>query len=276
MTLFCYDTSPVESRYGVWYNKPINPITHPSIQLIVQEKMREFIPQSYRILAIDDSSVILHMVKTTLEKAGFNVDTALSGEAALEMIAQNGLPHLAVVDINMPLGMDGFEFCKAVLEFCDLPIIMLTAIDEIDVVIQAIEQYSEDYITKPVTSGELVARVRRILRGHGTYAFTLEKLTAVDEHLSVDFANTHAILNGQSFTLTPTETKLLYILMRSAGQLITTDFILKRLWPLESVYEDRLRVYVHRLRHKIEETPNNPHYIISQRGRGYVFLPNGT
>ena len=238
--------------------------------------MSEFNPQSYRILAIDDSPVILHMVRSTLEKAGFTVETALSGEEAFELIDQNGLPHLAVVDINMPPGMDGFEFCEQVLEYSDLPIIMLTAVDSTDTIIQAIEQYAEDYITKPVTAGELIARASRILRGHGHYAYAMQKIITIDDSFSIDFANSHAIFNNQTVTLTPTETKLLYILMRSAGQLIRTDFILKRLWPLETVYEDRLRVYVHRLRHKIEATPDTPHYIISQRGRGYIFLPNGT
>ena len=106
--------------------------------------MVEFLPQSYRILAVDDSNVVLHMVQSTLSRAGFQVMTATSGEDALALIQGEGLPHLALVDINMPFGMDGFEFCEAVLEFSDLPIIMLTAVDESDTIIQAIEQYAED------------------------------------------------------------------------------------------------------------------------------------
>ena len=238
--------------------------------------MSEFNPQSYRILAVDDSSIILHMVSSTLEKAGFQVSTALSGEEALARLKKEGLPHLAIVDINMPFGMDGFEFCETVLEFSDLPIIMLTAVDETETVIQAIEQYAEDYITKPVSGGELVARVRRILRSMGQFAYKMEKETAVDDYLSIDFAGCRALVGDQELTLTPTETKLLYILMRSSGRLLSTEFILKRLWPLESVYEDRLRVYVHRLRGKIEKEPNNPRYIVAKRRRGYIFLPDGT
>jgi DNA-binding response OmpR family regulator len=238
--------------------------------------MSEFKPQTYRILAVDDSSIILHLVSTSLKNAGFEVLTALSGEDALELIKKEGLPHLAIVDINIPFGMDGFEFCEAVLEFCDLPIIMLTAVDETEMVIQAIEQYAEDYITKPVSAGELVARVRRILRSVGTFAYPLTTRTAVDDYLSIDFANCRAHMTDQEITLTPTETKLLYILMRSSGRLLSTEFILKRLWPLESVFEDRLRVYVHRVRSKIEKDPTNPRYIVSKRRRGYIFLPNRT
>ena len=81
-------------------------------------------------------------------------------------------------------------------------------------------------------------------------------------------------MNGAEIALTPTETKLLYILMRHAGQTVTADFILRRLWPMETAYEDRLRVYVHRLRRKIEQQPDQPKYILSQRGVGYQFTPN--
>ena len=215
--------------------------------------MSEFDPKQFRILAVDDSDVVLKMVETTLQRAGFEVDAALSGEEAFQLIRENGLPHLAIVDINMPLGMDGFEFCEAVLEFCDLPIVMLTAVEESETIIQAIEQYAEDYITKPVSTGELIARVRRILRSLGKFAYPLEQYTKVDDYLSVNFAECKARLGTEeTVSLTPTETKLLYILMRSSGKLIMTDFLLKRLWPLETAYEDRLRVYVHRLRNKIE------------------------
>lgn len=241
-----------------------------------QTLMSEFDPQNYRILAVDDSDVVLKMVETTLKRSGFEVLAAMSGEDALQLIQEHGLPHLAIVDINMPMGMDGFEFCEAVLEFCDLPIIMLTAVEESGTIIQAIDQYAEDYITKPVSTGELVARVRRILRSLGSFAYPLEQYTQVDERLSVNFAECKAKLDGEIVSLTPTETKLLYILMRSSGKLIMTDFLLKRLWPLETAFEDRLRVYVHRLRNKIEEQPNAPKYIVSKRRKGYTFLPSRT
>lgn len=237
--------------------------------------MSEFDPTQYRILAVDDSDVVLKMVETTLKRTGFHVQAAQSGEDALELIKEQGLPHLAIVDINMPLGMDGFEFCEAVLEFCDLPIIMLTAVDETETIIQAIDQYAEDYITKPVSTGELVARVRRILRSLGEFAFPLDQYTKVDDYLSVNFADCNIKVGDQSVSLTPTETKLLYILMRSAGKTILTEFLLKRLWPLETAFEDRLRVYIHRLRGKLEKGGNDHRYIVSQRRKGYLFAPNG-
>jgi len=225
----------------------------------------------YRILVVDDSSLILRMVKKALEDAGFVIVTAQSGEEALELISRFGLPHLALVDINMPPGMDGFEFCEAVHAFSDLPVIMLTAINEEETIVQAIDQYAEDYITKPFHIGELVARVRRVLRRVGDFAYTLDPLTKVDGHLQVDFPGKQAVVNGETISLTPTEAKLLYILMRNAGRTVTSDFILQRLWPLEIVQEERLRVYVHRLRRKIESAPDSPRYIVSERGVGYTF-----
>lgn len=236
--------------------------------------MKQFKADAYRILAVDDSQFILRLVQRPLEQAGFQVVMAQSGEDGLELIKRHGLPHLAIVDINMPHGMDGFEFCRKVLEYCDMPIIMLTAINEEDTIIEAIDQYAEDYMTKPFNSGELVARVRRVLRRVGDFAYTLDPLTRVDDHLEIDFPGQKAVVAGKTISLTPTETKLLYILMRNAGRTVTTDFIIRRLWPMETAFEDRLRVYVHRLRRKIEEKPNKPRYIVSRRGTGYTFLAN--
>ena len=95
----------------------------------------------------------------------------------------------------------------------------------------------------------------------------------VDDHLTVDFAHQRAIVDGEAVPLTPTETKLLYILMRNAGRIVTTDFLLRRLWPLEEVFEDALRVHIHRLRQKVELIPSRPRYIVTERGLGYTFRP---
>ena len=223
-----------------------------------------------RILAVDDDPKIRRLVELKLDHAGFEVRTAASGREALDIIAQHGLPHLAIVDIMMP-GMSGFEFCEAVQEFSDLPVIMLTAVDEEETVIRGIEYYAEDYVTKPFSPRELVARVRRVLRRIGSFAYTLCPVTPVDEALAVNFAHQQAIVAGQLVSLTPTETKLLYILMRNAGRIVATDFLLRRLWPLEEVFEDTLRVHVHNLRKKMRLSSKEPPYILNVRGFGYMF-----
>jgi DNA-binding response OmpR family regulator len=191
------------------------------------------------ILVVDDSPFILNAVKPTLELDGFRVMTAASGPEALQQISRHGLPHLAIVDLNMP-GMDGFELCQAILDFSDLPIVMLTAIDDERTIIQGLERYVEDYIVKPFRSGELVARVKRVLRRLGDFAYTLEPVIRVDEGLQVDISNRKAFLgpDKEPVQLTPTETKLLYILMRNAGRTVTNEFLLRlRSWQSKSHFQ---------------------------------------
>jgi len=232
--------------------------------------VNQFNSVQQRILVLDDDPAILRLVRAKLDRAGFEVYTAGSGLEGMEWLKRWGLPHLAVVDINMP-GMDGYEFCQTVQAYSDLPIIMLTAVDEEETVIRYIEQFAEDYITKPFSPRELVARVQRVLRRIGDFAYALEPITKVDDRLAVDFNHQQAIVKQKTVALTPTETKLLYILMRNAGHTVTTDFLLHRLWPLDEAFEDRLRVHVHNLRQKIDRDAQAPH-IVTERGLGYRFL----
>ncbi len=223
-----------------------------------------------RVLVVDDNEQTLQVVRMTLVRGGFEVLTASGGQEALTLIQRNGLPHLALVDLNMPM-MNGFEFCQALHEFSDVPVVMLTAVDEEHTIVKGIDLYAEDYIVKPFRPSELVARINRVLRRIGDFAYVLDPVVHIDQSLSVDFSNRTAYMDDEEISLTPTETKILYILMRNAGQTVTTDFLLRRVWPLETAYEDRLHVHVHRLRRKVEKNPSEPEYIISKRGSGYVF-----
>jgi DNA-binding response OmpR family regulator len=225
---------------------------------------------SQRILIVDDDPAIRRLVEQKLKLTGFETVTAASGHEALEVIARRGLPHLAIVDLRMP-GMDGFAFCEAVQQFTDLPVILLTAVDDEETIIQGIERYAEDYVTKPFSPGELVARVGRVLRRIGDFGYALGPVTRVDGYLAIDFPHLCALAGGREVALRPTECKLLYILMRNAGHTVTTDFLLRRLWPMEEVFADRLRVHVRRLRTKIEPDPARPVYIVTERGEGYRF-----
>lgn len=226
--------------------------------------------ETQRILAVDDNTYTLRIVQHTLEQAGFQVLTAISGREALKIINRHGMPHLAIVDMNMPV-MSGLEFCHTVREFSDVPIIMLTAVSTESTIVKTIEQYAEDYIVKPFNPAELVARVRRVLRRMGDYSYTLNSTTRVDDRLLVNFPKREALVDGEQISLTPTESRLLYILIRNAGRIVTTEFLLNRLWPLQDAQEDRLHVHIHRLRRKIEVNPNEPSYIIAERGTGYSF-----
>jgi DNA-binding response OmpR family regulator len=235
--------------------------------------MTETADKSRKIMVVDDNAYTLRIVRHTLQQAGYNVSTVASGEEALRNIVDQGLPHLAIVDLHMPPGMSGFEFCRTVHQYSDLPIIMLTAVDDENTVLEGLEKHAEDYIVKPFSPGELVARVRRLLQRMGGFAYPLASLTYVDDRLQIDFPQRCAVVEGQPVSLTPTETKLLYILMRNAGRTVTTEFILRRLWPAEAAFEDRLHVHLHRLRRKIEAKNDKARerYIISERGTGYIF-----
>jgi DNA-binding response OmpR family regulator len=223
-----------------------------------------------RVLVVDDNTYTLRLVKHTLEMAGYQVSTAVSGEEALTLINRYGLPHLAVVDLHMP-GMSGFEFCHAVHDFSDMPVIMLTAVGSEETVIEGLEKHAEDYIVKPFSGPELIARVGRVLRRMGDFSYTLDSTTIIDDRLTINFPSREVIVDGESIPLTPTESKLLYILVRNAGRIVTTEFLLSRIWPLQEAQEDRLHVHVHRLRRKIEINHNKPTYIVAERGTGYRF-----
>ncbi|MEZ4645172.1 MAG: response regulator transcription factor [Chloroflexota bacterium] len=223
-----------------------------------------------KILAVDDNTYTLRIVQHTLEHAGFQVLTAVSGKEALNLINRHGMPHLAIVDWHMP-GMSGIEFCHAVREFSDMPVVMLTAVATEEDIVRTIETYAEDYIVKPFSPAELVARIKRVLRRMGDYSYTLDSTTRIDDRLLINFPKREALVAGEAVSLTPTETKLLYILVRNMGRIVTTDFILNRLWPMENAQEDRLHVHIHRLRRKIEVNPEEPAYIIAERGTGYIF-----
>lgn len=225
------------------------------------------------ILVVDDSVEALQILETTLKKAGYSVWAVLSGEDALKLVAERGLPQLALVDLHMPPGMDGFELCDRLNQFCDVPIMMLTAVDEAETVVHAIQQFAEDYVVKPFSPSELVARIRRVLERVGHFPYTAQMPLKVDRRLEIDFPARKLVKDGVTSTVTPTEARLLYILMRNSGKTVETDFLLRRMWPREITYEDRLHVYVHRLRAKLREVEGTHQYIVSERGVGYRFEP---
>lgn len=227
-------------------------------------------PVARRVLAVDDDPDLLRLIRRELEKAGFEVWPAASGEDALALVKQKGLPHLALVDILLP-GIDGMTLARKLHEWSDLPIVMLTSVDEEETVVGAIEAFAEDYIRKPFHVREMVARVERVFRRIGSFGYTLQPVIQVDDRLAVDFAHQRARVSDREILLTATETKLLYVLMRNAGRVVATDFLLRRLWPGDEVFEDTLRVHVHRLRSKIEPTPSRPRYVVTERGSGYRF-----
>ena len=223
-----------------------------------------------RILVVEDDPDLLRLTRRDLEAAGFEVWPVPSGEEALAVLQKRGLPHLALIDIMLP-GIDGLALSRKLHEWSDVPIVLLTSVDEEETIVESIEAFAEDYIRKPFLPRELVARVERVFRRIGDFGYALQPVIRVDDRLSVDLGHHQAVVEGRPVQLTATESKLLHILMRDAGKVVPTGFLLGRLWPREEVFEDALRVHVHRLRAKIEPEPGRPRYVITERGTGYRF-----
>ena len=227
-----------------------------------------------RILVVDDDPAILRLVKDKLDRAGFEVFIAASGQNALEVIGRQGLPHLAIVDINMP-GMDGFAFCRAVQEFSDLPVIMLTAVDEEETVIQGIEYYAEDYVTKPFSPRELTARIKAVLRRTEKQPRTAAVIRAAD--VTLDKTSRLVTVKDQTVNLTPSEFELLAILMTNPGRAFSRAELLDYLQGIafEGV-ERTIDVHIRNLRTKIEPNPRSPRYVETVFGIGYRFSTAST
>ena len=161
--------------------------------------------QAWRILVVDDDAVVREIVRIRLERAGCEVWTADSGQQALEVVDRRGLPHLAIVDIMMP-EMNGFELCARLQAWSDLPVILLTAVNDEQTVVRGIRFFAEDYVTKPFRGAELTARVERVLRRIGDFAYVLEPILRVDENLSIDFAHRTVYTQSRTISLPPLET----------------------------------------------------------------------
>jgi len=224
----------------------------------------------YRILIVDDDAMAREILKRILEHAGYEVMTAGSGPEALRKLHE-GIPHLVVVDLMMP-EMDGFELCRRIKSHLDVPIMILSAVAAIESKVEGLQMYAEDYIVKPFEKEELVARVQRVLRRYGESAGVEQPEVVIDQDLQINFVQHWARVKGQQVTLTPTESKLLFLLVRNAGRVVTNETLLAKAWAGdEEAYEEGLRVHISRLRSKIEANPSKPVYIQTKRGVGYRF-----
>lgn len=223
------------------------------------------------ILLVDDDRDLQNLLRFNLEREGYEVVSAFSGEHALQIIETRGVPHLAIVDIYMP-GMTGPEFCGKLQEFSDVPVIMLTAEGDTDVIVSLIERYAEDYMTKPFVTREFLVRVDRLIRRIHSFEYAMQPDIRLDDHLQVSIGRKTVTVDGEDISLTPTETKLLHIFLNNRNRVVTLEFLLNRLWPREEVFEDRIRVHVHRLRNKIGRGSNGHSYLVTERGIGYRFV----
>jgi two-component system KDP operon response regulator KdpE len=225
-----------------------------------------------KILVVDDEPDVIEVVNLcfSLRWPEADVMATDAGEEALKLIEQDR-PDLVLVDINLP-GMDGFTLCQEIRSFSDVPIVMLSARDaEVDKV-RGLEMGADDYITKPFSHLELLARVRAVVR---RYQSQMPSVGEVFESgsLRIDYASRMVTVDGQQVRLTPTEYSLLFHLSRNAGRVLPHQTLLAKVWGREYTDEiDYLKVYIRRLRQKLEGAPEAIGCIVSERGVGYKFV----
>ena len=222
----------------------------------------------HKVLVVDDEESILQLVTFNLDKAGFKTVAARDGEEALE-VARRERPDLVILDIMMPK-LDGLDVCRVVQREYGVPVLFLTARDEELDRVLGLEMGADDYVTKPFSPRELVARVKAILR-RGERAGTRTRAIARGE-LVVDLDRHEVLLGGRRVDLTPKEYELLEYLASNAGRAVSRDQLLGRVWGDDFFGDTRIvDVHVSHLREKLADDPTRPRYIETVRGLGYRF-----
>ncbi|MEG0765337.1 MAG: response regulator transcription factor [Pseudoflavonifractor sp.] len=224
-----------------------------------------------KILVVEDDKAIRNLIATTLETQGYQYDTAQNGAAAI-LDAVSHQPDLVILDLGLP-DMDGVEIIKKIRSWSKLPIIVVSARSEDADKIGALDAGADDYLTKPFSVEELLARLRVALRRvQGTSAGE-EEIVFQNGGLTVDYAAGCAYREGEELHLTPIEYKLLCLLSRNVGKVLTHNYLMKEVWG-NVIASDMpsLRVFMATLRKKIEPDPQNPRFIQTHVGVGYRML----
>lgn len=227
------------------------------------------------VVIADDDPQLLRLMARNLEFEDYEVLTASDGEVALEVIARH-VPDLVLLDVMMPR-MDGFTVCQRVREFSAVPIIIVTARGQDHDKVKGLDLGADDYLTKPFSIDELLARVRAVLRraqfASHEHAQGMRTTTTIGE-LTIDYAQHLVTRAGREVPLSPIEYRLLAYLAQNAGRIVTQDLLLEHVWGAEYVGESHmLQVNINRLRRKIEADPSHPQYLKTKVGVGYFLSP---
>ncbi|MBV7327298.1 response regulator transcription factor [Chloroflexi bacterium TSY] len=227
----------------------------------------------HKILVVDDDELILQSMEAILEDEGADVVGAGNGEAALRLF-YDFRPELVILDILMP-GLDGWEICKQIRLLSDVPIIMLTGLDDSDDQVRGLNAGADDFIVKPFTEDILLARVRAALRrgalstnGHSN----TKNLLYQDDRLTIDLVQHQLFIDQQPVKLTPTEFKLLTFMIQNANHVLTYDQIIEHVWGWDGEEDvNHVQVHISHLRRKMETNPRTPKYLLTEHGVGYRF-----
>jgi two-component system KDP operon response regulator KdpE len=222
-----------------------------------------------KILIVDDEPEMVRFLEHVLIEEGYDVQSALDGREGLRK-AYAFQPDLVLLDVMMPV-MSGWEMLDHLREFCDVPVIMLTAVHGEEAVVRGLDGGADDYLAKPFRVQELRARIRAALRRAELPRSGPDSVLRLDGgQLAIDSTSRQVSVQGKAIDLTPTEYKLLYYLACNAGRVLTYDQILDYVWgPGREESSATLKVFVRQLRLKIEPVPGHPRYLLTERGVGY-------
>ena len=223
-----------------------------------------------KVLIIEGDMQVSQSTAAYLGQVGYEVTVLGDGPEALEYVQQHGLPHIALIALSLP-SLHGFELADKLKSMADVPIIFMALTDDVETIVQGLKRYAEDFVVKPFALRELEARIQVVLARMPSFDYASEPVIHVDDSLSIDFAGNRVVARGETIRLTPIESILLYVLLRQAGQVVENRILIARVWPGRDVYEDTLRVHIHRLRRKLEVDSRHPYYIRTERGLGYRF-----
>lgn len=223
-----------------------------------------------KILLVDDEAAIVQSLRYNLEKSGYTVVIAGDGRTAVTL-ASTETPDLIVLDIMLPL-LDGIEACKEIRKVSSVPIIMLTAKDQEFDKVLALELGADDYVTKPFSLGEIMARIKARLRRQDVTVEQQKNEAISIGDITIDPARGRLVVRGSEVALAPKEFRLLHLLMENRGRIVTRQILLERVWGYDFEGEHQtISVHIRWLREKIELDPNNPRHIATVRSRGYMF-----
>ncbi len=224
---------------------------------------------SEKILIVEDDPRVVRLVTEILRAVGYETASASTGERAIEQVALES-PHLVLLDIMLPENMDGFQLCRRLREFSQVPVIMLTARAQDADVERGFDAGVDDYVTKPFNAKELVARVRAVLRRSHRPEETVTSAMMCGD-LEINFARHGVTVRGVSVDLTRTEFALLRELALNANKVMVHEDLLTKVWGPEYRNDiDYLRAYVRFLRRKLEDDPSKPRYVLTSPGVGYL------
>jgi two-component system KDP operon response regulator KdpE len=224
---------------------------------------------SEKILVVDDEPRVVRLVNEVLKAMGYQVIAAASGKSAIEMVALEQ-PDLVLLDILLPRGPDGYEVCRRIREFSEVPVIMLTAKAQESDMLQGFDVGADDYLTKPFSAKELVVRIKAVLR-RTKRPEELAGTSLSCGDLEIDFARRTVKACGEQVPLTRTEYALLRQLALNANKVMLHRELLSEVWGPEYLDDiDYLRAYIRYLRRKLEVDPSEPRLIVTAPGIGYM------